>query len=92
MWGITDKSGAARKSPHANTRTPGSLKVASRKRHRGQGVVGKGYADVLKRDATHRVETVADPIPQWVKDEARSRGQTVATFLALAKLNNLFAH
>lgn len=109
MWKCTDKSGAARKAPHANARTPGSLKVASRKRHpmpvihadvlsrhpifsgnagTETGIVGKGYADVLKRDATRRVEPALPKYPKEVLQMARERGVSVPTLLALAKLDN----
>ena len=88
MFGTTDRSGAARKAPHANTRNPGALNTASRKRHRDGAAMCDGPVGILKRDVTRRTEPVPSPYPLEVLIAARQRGVSVKTYLALAKLDN----
>lgn len=59
MFGTTDKSGAARKSPHANTRTPGTLKTASRKRGKTHTLA----TDALTRDSRKGFAQFNDKAP-----------------------------
>lgn len=88
MWGFTNRDGAARKAPHANTRTPGTLAVASHKRSKRQYIVGKGTADVLKRDVTWRKEPALPEYPEDICNRARAMGMSPALFVKLAKLTS----
>lgn len=87
MFGCVDKTGAARIKPHARMRTPGALNCASRKRHHDTAVIGRGPADVLKKDTTRHVEKIEHAWPKELMAEARRRGVSVKTLIALARLD-----